>query len=196
MGPQRPEADPHREQDLDVLSSRRPVVEKSPSFDAFYLGEIGRLVSLATGLCGRAQAEDVAQEAMLVTFRRWHEVGQRDHPAAFARRVCANLAVSAFRRRLVEARALVRLTDRSWVRSVDGGDAADPAEDDDREFWAHVGALPRRQAQAVALRYVYGLPVAEIADTLGISEGSAKVHLHRGRQHLAARFGIAQEETS
>jgi RNA polymerase sigma factor (sigma-70 family) len=196
MGQQRPEADPPREQDVDVLSSRRPVVETSPSFDAFYLGEIGRLVALATGLCGRAQAEDVAQEAMLVTFRRWRDVGQRDHPAAFARRVCANLAVSAFRRRLVEARALVRLTDRSWVRSVDGADTANPAGDDDREFWAHVGALPRRQAQAVALRYVYGLPVAEIADTLGISEGSAKVHLHRGRQNLAVRFGIAQEETS
>jgi RNA polymerase sigma factor (sigma-70 family) len=196
MGPQRPGADPPRNQDLDVLSSRRPLSETPPSFDAFYLGEIGRLVSLATGLCGRAQAEDVAQEAMLVTFRRWREVGKRDHPAAFARRVCANLAVSTFRRRLVEARALVRLTDRSWVHSVDGRDTADPDGDDDREFWAQVCALPRRQAQAVALRYVYGLPVAEIADTLGISEGSAKVHLYRGRQTLVARLGTAEEETS
>lgn len=196
MGPQRPETDPPREQDVDVLSSRLPVADASPSFDAFYLGEIGRLVSLATGLCGRAQAEDVAQEAMVVTFRRWREIGQRDHPAAFARRVCANLAVSAFRRRLVEVRALVRLTDRSWARNLDATQNIDSAEGDDREFWAHVCALPRRQAQAVALRYVYGLPVAEIADTLGISEGSAKVHLHRGRLSLAARLGDSSEETS
>jgi RNA polymerase sigma factor (sigma-70 family) len=196
MGAQRPEPDPPREHVLDVLSSRLPVAKPALSFDAFYLGEIDRLVALATGLCGRAQAEDVAQEAMLVTFRRWREVGRRDHPAAFARRVCANLAVSAFRRRLVEVRALARLTDRSWAGHADETQFTAQAGDDDREFWAQVCALPRRQSQAVALRYVYGLPVAEIADTLGISEGSAKVHLHRGRRTLAARLGDSTEETS
>ncbi len=50
--------------------------------------------------------------------------------------------------------------------------------------------LPRRQAQAIALRYVYGLDIADIADTLGISNGSAKVHLYRGRQALATRLGV------
>ena len=174
----------------DVLSSGHPVVEELPPFEAFYLAEIGGLVSLATGLCGRAQAEDVAQEAMLATYRRWREVGRRDHPAAFARRVCANLAVSAFRRRMVEVRALVRLTDRSWAQ---GSPVAAPTGVDD-EFWARVAALPRRQAQSIALRYVYGLDVVDIARTLGISEGSAKVHLHRGRHTLAERLGIERED--
>ena len=174
----------------EVLSSGRPVAETPPPFEAFYLAEIGGLVSLAAGLCGRAQAEDVAQEAMLATYRRWREVGRRDHPAAFARRVCANLAVSAFRRRMVEVRALMRLTDRSWAQ---GSPVAGPTGTDD-EFWARVSALPRRQAQSIALRYVYGLDVLDIARTLGISEGSAKVHLHRGRHTLAGQLGIEQEE--
>ena len=175
----------------DILSAGRPLAETLPSFDAFYLSEIPGLVSLAAGLCGRAQAEDVAQEAMLATYRRWREVGRRDHPAAFARRVCANLAVSAFRRRMVEMRALVRLTDRTWVQARP--DVAGPTGVDD-EFWTQVSSLPRRQAQCIALRYVYGLDVADIAETLGISQGSAKVHLHRGRHTLAEQLGMEQEE--
>lgn|SRR5690242_703207 len=169
---------------VDVLGS--PAYDASLAFETFYTQEIRGLVALAAGLCGRSQAEDIAQEAMLVTCRRWRDVGRRDHPEAFARRVCSNLAVSAFRRRLVEARALVRLTDRSWRQ-----EQAEPEQVD--EFWVNVASLPRRQAQAIALRYVYGLEVGEIADTLGVSVGSAKVHLHRGRRALAAKLGIEEE---
>lgn len=170
---------------VDILGS--PAYDVSLDFETFYLQEIRGLVALAAGLCGRAWAEDVAQEAMLVTCRRWRDVGRRDHPEAFARRVCSNLAVSMFRRRLVEARAVMRLTDRTWHR-----EGVEPGRDD--EFWTHVAALPRRQAQAIALRYVYGLAVADIADTLGIGVGSAKVHLHRGRHALATRLGVDAEE--
>ncbi len=176
---------------VDVLSAGRPRAATLPPFEAFYLAEIAGLVTLAAGLCGRAQAEDVAQEAMLATYRRWRDVGRRDHPAAFARRVCANLAVSAFRRRMVEVRALVRLTDRTWTQGR--AEVAGPTGVDD-EFWTRVSSLPRRQAQCIALRYVYGLEVADIADTLGISTGTAKVHLYRGRHTLAAQLGIEQEE--
>lgn len=176
----------------DILSAGRPVVDPLPSFEAFYLSEITGLVSLAAGLCGRAQAEDVAQEAMLATYRRWRDVGRRDHPAAFARRVCANLAVSAFRRRMVEIRALVRLTDRTWAQSRPEVVAETTGAGDD--FWTRVCGLPPRQAQAIALRYVYGLDVADIARTLGISTGSAKVHLYRGRRALAEQLGIEQED--
>ncbi len=93
---------------------------------------------------------------------------------------------------MVEVRALVRLTDRTWTQA---SGVAGPTGVDD-EFWARVSALPRRQAQAIALRYVYGLDVADIAHTLGISEGSAKVHLHRGRRALAAQLRIEQEDGS
>jgi RNA polymerase sigma factor (sigma-70 family) len=196
MTQQRPETDHSvsAEPGVDILSTDPAPAEALPPFETFYLQEIGSLVALAAGLCGRAQAEDVAQEAMLATYRRWREVGRRDHPGAFARRVCANLAVSTFRRRLVEVRAVVRLTDRSWVRgSVHEGDRDDTGGVDG-EFWERVCRLPKRQAQAVALRYVYGLPVVEIARTLGISEGSAKVHLFRGRRTLAEQLGFEQEE--
>lgn len=69
------------------------------------------------------------------------------------------------------------------------------ADPDDEAFWELVRALPRRQAQSVALHYLFDLSVADVAATLGIAEGSVKVHLSRARQTLAARLS-GQEEWS
>ena len=62
------------------------------------------------------------------------------------------------------------------------------------EFWQAVRALPKRQAQTAALRYLYELPVAEIAETLEISQGSVKQHLSRARVALVVQLGLDAEE--
>ena len=60
-----------------------------------------------------------------------------------------------------------------------------PAEPADEDFWSAVRKLPRRQAQVVALHYIYDLSVADVAATLEIGEGTAKTHLSRARGSLA-----------
>ena len=162
---------------------RRPRV----GFDDFYRAELPGLLILARALAGPAAADDVAQEAMLATYRRWPEVRELQDPAQWARRTCANLAVSSFRRRMVELRGLTRLAGRRELP------VADEASE---EFWAAVRGLPRRQAQCAALRYVYAMPGADIAETLGIGEGSVKVHLARARRALAVALdlGASDEE--
>jgi RNA polymerase sigma factor (sigma-70 family) len=164
-------AEPHR------LRSALP-------FDVFYARELTSLVCLARALSGSAAAEDIAQEAMIAAYRRWREIEQYDVPAAWVRRVCANLATSSVRRRAVEARALLRA----------GGLRQTPTELEprDEEFWSEVRRLPRRQAQALSLHYVYDLGVSEIALTLGCSESSVKAHLVRGRARLADRLGTGE----
>ncbi|MFC5176861.1 sigma-70 family RNA polymerase sigma factor [Nocardioides taihuensis] len=158
-------------------------------FDEFYVAELPRLVALARGLCGPAHAEDVAQEAMLVAYRRWREVSSLERPEAWVRRTCSNLAVSTFRRRVVELRAVSRLGGR---RTPETPAAELGAEAE--EFWTAVRALPARQAQAAALRYVYDLPVAEIAHTLECTEGTVKQHLSRARHSLAAALHVEPGE--
>jgi RNA polymerase sigma-70 factor (ECF subfamily) len=44
--------------------------------------------------------------------------------------------------------------------------------------------LPKQQRVCVALFYVDGLSVAEIATALELSEGAVKFHLHQGRERL------------
>src|SRR3546814_9583077 len=65
---------------------------------------------------------------------------------------------------------------------------------DDRVARA-LAALPRNQREAVALHYLLDMPVADVAARLGIAEGTAKVHLHRGRHALqAAPMATADEK--
>jgi RNA polymerase sigma factor (sigma-70 family) len=45
---------------------------------------------------------------------------------------------------------------------------------------AALRALPRRQRETLVLRYYSDLTEAQIADTLGISQGAVKSHAFRG----------------
>ncbi|HRD60323.1 MAG TPA: sigma-70 family RNA polymerase sigma factor [Nocardioides sp.] len=166
---------------------RARAVGRTASFEEFYVAELPRLVALARGLCPAHVAEDVAQEAMLVAYRRWREVSSLERPDLWIRRTCANLAVSQFRRRLVELRATARLAGRRTP----------PVElsETSEEFWTAVRGLPQRQAQAAALRFVYDMPIADIAATLGTSEGTVKQHLSRARHALAVALDATPQAT-
>ena len=161
------------------------VTEQLPdviAFAALYRREFHGLVTLAWGLTGsRETAEDLAQEALLALHRQW-ERGTIDNPEAYVRRTCANLAVSWIRRRVAETRALLRL-------GAPPGSASG-LEESSETFWAEVRRLPCRQAQVVALFYGYAMTVAEVSETLQMSPGTAKTHLHRGRRTLASRLGV------
>ena len=155
------------------------------SFEAFYLREYRRVVQLAYALSGsRTGAEDLAQEAFMAAHGRWAEIGQFEHPGAWVRKVAANLASSAVRRRLAEGRALLRLAGRREAAAL--GAMAEP----DADFWRAVRALPRRQAQAVALFYLEDQSVATIAQVLDCAEGTVKALLHQCRRALAARLKL------
>ena len=169
---------PARALDLAVPETDQP----QPLFEEFYRREFLRTCALARVLAGGAGSDDIAQEAMLVAYRRWREVAQLTDPAMWVRRVCVNLATSQLRRRGIEARALVRLSARPQAPAA--------LTDEDERFWAAVRSLPRRQAQVVALFYLYDLPLTDIASTLEMSEGSVKTHLSRARAALAQRLTV------
>jgi RNA polymerase sigma-70 factor, ECF subfamily len=157
-----------------------------PPFDDFYRAELPRLVALARGLCPPHLAEDLAQEAMLVAYRRWDHIAWLDSPVGYVRGICLNKAHSTTRRLFTEGRALQRYAVRPAARV----DALDP---DSERYWAEVRRLPPRQAQATVLYYALDLPVAEVAATLGCAEGSVKSHLSRARATLALRLGHTEE---
>jgi RNA polymerase sigma factor (sigma-70 family) len=174
--------------EYEVLESPRSArVPDVDDFDEFYAREYSSLVALAHVLTGPGgPAEDVAQEAMLAAYRRWDEVGAMEFPAAWVRRVCANIATSLVRKKIVEARALTTLRRRATTSTA--------VNDSPSAFWGEVRRLPRRQAQCLALFYLYGCSVKETAVTLGCSEGTVKTHLARGRTAMAARLDLSEEE--
>jgi RNA polymerase sigma-70 factor, ECF subfamily len=173
----------HPAEGPEVAEPDETVVVRLPErFEQFYEREYPRVVSFAYALGGSwVAAEDAAQEAFLRAHRDWERVGRYQQPGAWVRRVVANLGVSAFRHRMAEARALVRLAAR---RDPDPPPAAETAD-----FWRAVRALPARQRQAIALFYLEDWPTTEIGRFLGCSDATVRSHLHRGRQALAKRLG-------
>lgn len=164
-----------------------PPLDEAPAssltFDDFYRKEHRQVLGLAFVLTGSLPvAEDVTQDAFTAAFRQWHTVAACDSPGAWVRRVTCNRAASVVRRRLVEARALMRLAGRTQTSvELDEGDAA---------FWQAVRQLPARQAQAVALYYFADYSVREIAAVLDCSEGTVKTHLSRARTAVARHLRL------
>ena len=157
------------------------------TFDAFARRQRRLLVAFAWALTGDlAAAEDLVQDALQAAWQDWDRVSSLDAPGAWVRRAVANRAAGQVRRAGREHRALARLAGRP-ARVVE----LEPA---DHQFWDAVRALPERQAQAVALFYLEDCPVAEIAQVLGCAPGTVKVHLHRGRQALAAALGLRVDD--
>lgn len=170
-----------------------PVVPLAPTvpadvadvdFERFYRRELTAIVAVATAVAGHEHAEEIAQEALLRAHREWARIQRYDKPGAWVRRVAINLATSQRRRRASEARALTRVAHR---RSL----PAPPPEVDG--FWALVRELPPRQAAAIALHYLEDLSIADLAAVLDCAEGTAKAHLHKGRQALARRLATEED---
>jgi RNA polymerase sigma-70 factor (ECF subfamily) len=184
-------AQPHRvpTASTDTAPADAPVrpLRALPDFEQFYRAEYRPVVGLAYALSGsRIAAEDLAQDAFVAAHRAWDRVGRYDKPEAWVRRVVANLSVSHFRRRAREARAIARFKPRAdYLPHL-------PAED--QQFWRAVRALPKRQAQAIALHYLEDRPVADIAGILGCAEATVRVHLHKGRETLAQ--SLEREESA
>jgi RNA polymerase sigma-70 factor (ECF subfamily) len=149
-------------------------------FEEFYGAAFGRLVGqlfLVTG--DLHEAEDVVQEAFTRAAERWSTIRTYDLPEAWIRRVALNLAASAARRRRRWLAVRVRLAQPPELP---------PASDEVLELLQALGRLPMSQRQPLVLHYLLQLPVEQVARELGISTGSVKARLFRGRQALAAQL--------
>ncbi len=157
-------------------------VQVPGSFEQLYQREYPAVVGLVYGMTGsRWVAEDLAQEAFLRAHRDWPRVGRMASPDGWVRRVALNLARSRWRRLRSETMATLRFeSDEERAKT-----SLDP---DVEEFWEEVRRLPVRQAQAVALHYVEGMPVAEIGQVLGVATGTVKALLHQGRERLGRQL--------
>ena len=153
--------------------------ETERSFADFCTAERPGLVSLAYALSGsRWAAEELAQEALIRALRHWDRIQNYDSPSAWVRRVAINLATSASRRRVAEAKALLAL---KHLRQP----PLPPLHDEEHAFWEAVRSLPRAQREVVALFYLEGRSVRDVAEIVGRAEGTVKANLHNARQSLA-----------
>ena len=156
------------------------------SFETFFRREYKPMVALAAAVTGSSDgAEDIAQEALVRARRHWDRIQAYDKPGTWVRRVTINLAISSRRRLASEARARL-----AWWDHREPAEQPPPVFDPD--LLRALGALSPQQRAAISLHYLEDRSTAEIADLLGCSESTARVHLHRGRLALAQHLGATR----
>ena len=146
-------------------------------FAEFVDGSLPALLRFGYVLTGSAQeAEDLVQDALAKSLRRWRRV-RADNPVAYTRRVMVNTHLARWRR----WGARVRLGGVPEAAADDGGLARGEDWDTLRRALA---VLPSRQRAVLVLRYLEDLPDAAIAVLLGCSPGTVRSHASRGRAAL------------
>jgi RNA polymerase sigma-70 factor, ECF subfamily len=157
-------------------------------FREFFAAEYGRLRGLGYLLTSDwGQAEELAQDALVRTYRAWPRVRGHDRPGAYARKVLVNRHRSLLRRAKVEARHLAGRRAEEAVQPELGTEGL--------VLWSAVRRLPARQRAVLVLRYHEDLPEAEVARLLGVPLGTVKSLAHRGLARLRGELGSpAMEE--
>jgi RNA polymerase sigma-70 factor (sigma-E family) len=145
-----------------------------------------RLHNLALALCGnRADADDLVQATLERLYHAWRR-DTPDHPIAYARTTLVRTHISDKRR-------------ARWRReiSTDRPDQITPhaVGDTDERIILHraLARLPARQRQAVVLRYLEDLPLAEVAVLMRCGEGNVKRCAHDGLRSLRTLLEPTQE---
>ncbi len=126
----------------------------------------------------RGDSEDVAQEALARAALRWARLAER--PNGWVVRVAGNLAIDRYRRR----RRLV-------LTAVEARPTADLTVGERLDLAKALSSLPRRQRQAVVLRYLADWSEQDVARELGCSVGTVKSSCSRGIRALRRRLGTA-----
>ena len=156
------------------------------AFRTLVTRHLGSIVGIARRMLrDDAEAEDVAQEAMLRLWRAGAELELGPTGARpWLRRVVSNLCIDRIR-----AGQRTEVTDDVPEQEAPAGQLRGLV---DRELSSRVDAalkrLPERQRLALTLFHFEGLSQLEVAESMGISDEAVESLLARGRRALKAEL--------
>src|SRR5580658_7360518 len=155
-------------------------------FEQFVAGSADDLLRTAHAIVwDLTTAEDLVQECLLRTARRWPRVRSMEYPLAYARRILVNLALDGAPRRHRQNSELdpgtrLRLDERHDEAAARAFGTVDSAS----VVLAALGGLAPRQRAVLVLRYLEDLSEAQVAETLGCSVGNVKSTAWRALERL------------
>lgn len=156
----------------------------NPGFEDFVERRGQALWRAAWLLTGDAhKAEDLVQTALTKTYTRYTD----DDPTfeSYVRTTIYRTFVSSWRRR--------------WNGEVPTESLPEPGNDDEAldvrrvDVLRALGTLPRMQRAVLVLRYFEDRPITEVAELLGLAQGTVKAYSHRALEAL--RGSVHLEES-
>jgi RNA polymerase sigma-70 factor, ECF subfamily len=151
-------------------------------FDSQYGTLFRDLAALARALGAGADAEDVAQEALLHARGHLHQLRDPEKLRFWVRRMAIRGACRARRRHVVDL-------DSPHLERLPSADGRDP------DVAAAIAGLPERERLAVVLVYGLGYRQDEAAELMGIASGTVYSSVWRAKRKLARLLAVDEPLT-
>jgi RNA polymerase sigma-70 factor (sigma-E family) len=163
--------------------ARFPAGDAQTAVTALYQVHAVGLIRLAVVMLGdRAAAEDVVQEAFCALYRRWNHLADPEKALTYVRSSILNGCRSELRRRIRSER---RLAPDAVAAGAASAEVMALIGEEHREVLAALRRLPRRQREALVLKFYLELPEPEIAAAMGVTQGTVKSTASRALGALA-----------
>ena len=153
-------------------------------YDELASSRYGALLSYAMVLTGqRATAEDLVQEALVRVFSAPRRLTSAAHAESYVRRSISSLYIDDARRAKLFDRTARRM---GWVSEPVTYAPPEPTD----ELDAALRLLSPQVRTCVVLRYYEDLTAGQIAERLGLAEGTVKRYLHNASAALRESFAL------
>ena len=149
------------------------------------------VVRVAQSIVGRDDAEDVAQDSLLLAFKALPSI---EDPTKFAAWLAAITRHRAFRFGKQEHSHRAGRVELDEFLLGQFGVLAEPLlSDDDDELGRAIENVPADYAMALRLRFLDEMPLKRIAGFLGVPLSTVKWRVHRGKQLLREQIELLRQ---
>lgn len=157
------------------------------AFEELYRAHAGKLYSVACRIVGSASdAEDLLQEIFLSAHRKLDGFRGDSALGTWLYRLATNHCLDYLRSRSGRMHQATESLDDNPGGTVAGGRSLADQTVAKMDLERALAQLPEGCRAAFVLHDVEGLEHREVADALGIAEGTSKSQVHKARQRLRA----------
>ena len=189
--PMAPDHSPASSSEIDVLIARCLDGDQT-AWEQVVRQHWRKVFNLAYKFVGRHdEAEDLTQDIFVKIFKALHTFDRRANFQTWLISISRNLCIDHYRSVRKERETIAREVDPAVLApaSHDRGPYAALEQRDLRQLISRaLSALPQPLRQAVTLRDLQDFSYQEIADRLGLPEGTVKSRINRGRLELARQL--------
>ena len=165
------------------------------AFEELYRTHAGRLYSVALRLVGNpADAEDLLQEIFLAAHRKLDTFRGESSLGTWLYRLATNLCLDHLRSRTGRSRHVTdSIDDEPGLFDVATSSLAEQTVTK-MDLERALARLPEGCRSAFVLHDVEGLEHREVAEILGVAEGTSKSQVHKARLKLRKMLGSQEKE--
>lgn len=164
------------------------------AFEALYRQHATRLYNLASRMSGAdSDADDLLQDIFLLAYRKVGSYRGESSLGTWLYRLAMNYCLDVLRNRQTRMSQVTDSMDEPDAAPVAQAPALSAVSRIDLE--RAIEALPPACRAAFLLHDVEGFGHQEVADILGVSEGTSKSQVHKARLRIRGYLGARRPET-